>query len=186
MPNDDEDRKDDDIEDAVLENDPSELGSVSDSLIKDLGETREAEGIVTRSSAHSQEKLQETMYTFFEDAVKRVDDEQEIMQKLNKSFSDDLDSNVLDFSERMSLFQMLSARQNNQISSIISLFKPAPGAPSVFVEKVAQTTEKTALEKTLENTSPDELQSFSVLIDALQKLDNAKDGNGGEDGSSES
>lgn len=115
-----------------------------------------------------QNHLRKTLFSFFDDTIKKVDDEQSLMKELKESFHNDVAGNTLDFNERMSLYQMLASKQNNQINSILSLFKPAPGAPSMLADNVIKEEKEDKYQEVFNKASTHDLQNISKLVDYLQ------------------
>lgn len=119
--------------------------------------------------------LRSTLYGFFGSTISKVDQEEALLTELKASFLNDIKSNSLDFAERQSLYQMLTSKQNNQINSILSLFRPTVGVPSFFADNIPKpTTTDDQFQKAFDDSSSQDLQKLAKLLDLIQLSDTKK------------
>lgn len=114
--------------------------------------------------------LRNDILSFFRQIMGEVSKKEALKHKIEDSFLEDLESDTLDFQSRMSLYKLISTQSNVSVDSILSLFKPTPGAPSLLADNISREKEKTHFDEMYENMSPDDLQNVSKLMAFMTKV----------------
>lgn len=114
--------------------------------------------------------LRSDIVEFFREVMGEVKKKQNLKELIEDSFVEDIHSGELDFQSRMSLYKLISTQSNVTIDSIISLFKPTPGAPSLLADQISKDKDKSLAEDVYDSMSPDDLQNVQKLMSFMSKM----------------
>ena len=76
--------------------------------------------------------------------------------------------------ERMSLYKLISTQSSIAADSVLSIFKPTPGAPSLLADNLSKNAQEDHFDKTFDAMTPEELQKIDKLMKFLQSVPNGK------------
>lgn len=88
------------------------------------------------------DKLRIEVFEFFKDRMKRIQTQEDLRSKIQTQLEAVVDRGELDFEQLKSLYAMVSRETAISSDSIISLFKPVPGASSILATQIAEEQEK--------------------------------------------
>jgi len=110
------------------------------------------------------DQLKSSLLSFFKERINSIQERERLKAKVEDSFLDDLQGGELTFSQRLSLYNSVSKQENASADSLLSIFRPTPGAPSILAENLGKTEDV--------NDSVDEFFNSldSDSISALEKL----------------
>lgn len=117
--------------------------------------------------------LKKSLVDFFKTRMKEIDKKDAlqslIMDKLTEMIQDD----DLEFEQLMGVYKMVSSDNRYSSDSILSIFKPVPGSPSLLAENVAQKDEKQdAFEQVYEGMDSTDLENINNLLRLLTAMKN--------------
>ena len=98
-------------------------------LMKEAGESRLVDPV---------DDLKMAVFEFFKRTIESIDRREQLRQKIQVILEHriDLEGDTMQLEELRSLYMMVSAEADRANDSIIGLFKPVPGAPSLLVNNV--------------------------------------------------
>ena len=117
--------------------------------------------------------LKKSLVDFFKTRMKEIDKKDAlqslIMDKLTEMIQDD----DLEFEQLMGVYKMVSSDNRYSSDSILSILKPVPGVPSVFVNNVSEKDEKQdAFEQVYEGMDSTDLENINNLLRLLNAVKN--------------
>jgi hypothetical protein len=119
------------------------------------------------------ESLKRNVFDFFTDRMRRIIRTENLREKIQDSLEADVDGGMLTFDERRTLLASLNSSQTAASESIISLFRPVPGAPSILADNISRGTEvEDSMEKMFKNATPETLRQMDILLRTLAAQDN--------------
>jgi hypothetical protein len=75
----------------------------------------------------------------------------------------------------MSLYKLISTQANLSAESVLSIFKPTPGAPSLLADNLSKDTKEDHFDKVYESMKPEDLQKVDKLMKLLQMMKKDED-----------
>lgn len=118
--------------------------------------------------------LRDSLAGFFKDRVKTVSESEAFRAELIADLRMDLSSGKLTFDQKLVLLSRISSEANEAASDLISIFRPSPGAPSIFQEMTSKQTGKN-MEDAYKNYTPEQLQRIDALYRYISSVDSDKD-----------
>lgn len=144
------------------------MKKIATELITKLEETNSV------ARVDSFEDLKNTIIGFFQLRTKVISKLETFRAKVETSLLEQLESGDLKFGELYSLYNMVSNQINNASDSIVSIFKPVPGAESILAKTLGEDDHKDKVEEFYNTLSPEELRkidSFTKAVAILQAND---------------
>jgi hypothetical protein len=99
-----------------------------------------------------------------------VSKKESLKEQIENSFLEDLEGGQLSIQDRMSLYKLISTQASLSADSVLSIFKPTPGAPSLLADNLSKDREDDHFDKMYANMKPDDLQKMDKLMKFLQML----------------
>jgi hypothetical protein len=146
-------------------NDVAKFGS---SLIKKLDDKEK--DVKVLSEVDPMLVLRKDILSFFQGIMASVSKKESLKELIESSFIEDLESRELSFQDRISLYKLISTQANISSDSVLSIFKPTPGAPSLLADNLSKDREDDHFDKMYANMKPDDLQKMDKLMKFLQML----------------
>lgn len=146
-------------------NDITKFGS---SLIKKLDDKEK--DVKVFSEVDPMLILRKDILSFFQGIMASVSKKESLKELIESSFIEDLESRELSFQDRISLYKLISTQANISSDSVLSIFKPTPGAPSLLADNLSKDREDDHFDKMYANMKPDDLQKMDKLMKFLQML----------------
>lgn len=114
--------------------------------------------------------LRNDILSFFRAIMIEVSDKQDLKKRIENSFLEDLESGDLPLDDRMRLYKLITSQTNISADSILSIFKPTPGAPSLLADNLSRDREEDHFDRVFENMKPSDLQKIDKLVKAIALL----------------
>lgn len=146
-------------------NDITKFGS---SLIKKLDDKEK--DVKVFSEVDPMLILRKDILSFFQGIMASVSKKESLKELIESSFIEDLESRELSFQDRISLYKLISTQASISSDSVLSIFKPTPGAPSLLADNLSKDREDDHFDKMYANMKPDDLQKMDKLMKFLQML----------------
>lgn len=112
--------------------------------------------------------LRKDILSFFQGIMNTVASKEVLKEKIESSFMEDLESGELNIQDRMSLYKLISSQANASADSIISIFKPTPGAPSLLADNLSKDRQEDYIDQMHDSFKATDLQNMDKLMKALQ------------------
>lgn len=157
-----------------MSKDSNDVLNTGTKLLKDL--EKEDKDIKVFSETDPMYHLRKDILSFFQTIMATVSSKESLKKQIEDTFIEDLESGELSIQDRMSLYKLISTQTNISAESIMSIFKPTPGAPSLLAENISRDREEDYLDKMYESLKPNDLQKIDKLMKALELITD-KDGN---------
>jgi hypothetical protein len=154
-------------------NDNNDITRFSSSLINKLDEKEK--DIKVFSETDPMYTLRKDILSFFQNIMESVSKKETLKEKIESSFLEDLESGELSVQDRMSLYKLISTQANLSAESVLSIFKPTPGAPSLLADNLSKDTKEDHFDKVYESMKPEDLQKVDKLMKLLQMMKKDED-----------
>ena len=151
-----------------MKEDNNEIKTFSTKLIKSL--EKENKDVEVFSETDPMLTLRKDILSFFRSIMASVAKKEQLKEKIESSFLEDLESEELSIQDRMSLYRLISTQSNISADSILSIFKPTPGAPSLLADNLSKDTKEDHFDKMYDSMKPDDLQKMDKLMKVLQTI----------------
>jgi len=146
-------------------------------MVKELGDASVTKKKVDAIPiGNPMEVFRSDILNFFKDRISAIASQELIKNKVEQALLEKLESDELDFDQLMHLYSSVSKTSLTSVESIMSLFKPVPGAPSILADKVVESEGVEDKYKDIyDSMSPKELEKLDKLFKLLQKVDRDAD-----------
>lgn len=151
-----------------MKEDNNEIKTFSTKLIKSL--EKENKDVEVFSETDPMLTLRKDILSFFRSIMASVAKKEQLKEKIESSFLEDLEAEELSIQDRMSLYKLISSQSNIAADSILSIFKPTPGAPSLLADNLSKDTNEDHFDKMYDSMKPDDLQKMDKLMKVLQTI----------------
>ncbi len=155
-----------------MTNDNNDITKFGSALINKMGEKEK--DIQVYSETDPMLTLRTDILQFFRGIMNTVGEKEKLKGEIEKAFFEDLASETLTFQEKLSLYKLISTQSNIAAESILSIFKPTPGAPSLLADNLSKDTKEDHFDKMYESMSGDDLQKMDKLMKVLNALSDDK------------
>lgn len=149
-------------------NDSNDLTRFSSNLINRLDE-KENE-VKVFSELDPMLTLRRDILSFFQNIMSSVSKKETLKERIESSFLEDLESGDLSIQDRMSLYKLISTQASLSAESVLSIFKPTPGAPSLLADNISKEREEDHFDKMYASMKPEDLQKMDKLMKFLELL----------------
>lgn len=116
--------------------------------------------------------LRNTLMSFFTERVHTVQISEEFRSELIASLQEDLRANRLSFDQKMVVLSRISSEGNEAADSLISVFRPSPGNPSILLQFSEQNKTSTEAD-VFKSLSSSDLQKLDALFRFLESSKSA-------------
>ena len=114
--------------------------------------------------------LRSDILSFFRGIMSEVSKKETLKNQIESSFEEDLASGDLSFQDRMALYKLISTQSNISVDSILSIFKPTPGAPSLLADNISRDATQDHFEQMFDELKPEDLQKVDKMMKFIEKL----------------
>jgi len=117
-------------------------------------------------------ELRNDIFSFFRARMDRIKEQDKFKAKLQLSFEKLLEEGNLNFDQIVQLYRMISNESTSSSESIIGLFKPVPGAPSLLGENLSKKDDPDEqIKQVTTKLTPEKMQALDKLSKLLEMLD---------------
>lgn len=116
-------------------------------------------------------ELKLDLLSFFKDRINRISSQEKLKERTETELESFIDQGDLTFEQVLQVYRQVSTQTNNSADSLLSLFKPTPGAPSILADNLAKQEEKKDVyDELYEQFSGDQLQKIDKLNRLLSSM----------------
>ena len=113
--------------------------------------------------------LKKDLVNFFSNRMEEIKSKDSIQRRIIEKIGDMLEMDELSFEQLMAVYKTISNDSRYSTDSLLAIFKPVPGSPSVFADSVAQKDEKQdVFDQVYEQMSSEDLENISKIYQLLQ------------------
>lgn len=87
-------------------------------------------------------QLRIDLLEFFRNRIAEIQKHDEFITEIEDALRLELDSDNLDFDQKMRLYKTITSQSIASQEGILSLFRPTPGAPSILAQNLSEKEEK--------------------------------------------
>jgi secreted Zn-dependent insulinase-like peptidase len=117
------------------------------------------------------QKLKVDLLNFFRSRINEISSQEALREEIAETFREDIQGETLDFDQRMRLYKLISSQSGGAIESIMGLFKPTPGAPSILAENLSKKEDKEDIYRDIfDKMSSNDLQKLDKMMKFLEKM----------------
>ncbi len=153
--------------------DNNDITRFSSTLINKLDEKEK--DIKVFSETDPMYTLRKDILSFFQNIMESVSKKESLKEKIESSFLEDLESGELSFQDRASLYKLISTQASLSADSVLSIFKPTPGAPSLLADNLSKDTKEDHFDKLYDSMKPEDLQKVDKLMKLLDVMKKDED-----------
>lgn len=121
-------------------------------------------------------EMKENLIQFFKDRIGTIKKSDDLRDALYENFLGKIQRDELSFPEMISVYKLLGNENNTAADGVLSLFRPVPGTPSLFLEVSRPPDKDEELKTAFKNYSSEQLQTIERTMGHLASL--AKQGVG--------
>lgn len=123
--------------------------------------------------------LKLNLLNFFKDRISQITAQERLKQRIEEEIEAFVERGDLTFEQIMSVYNSVSRQNNSSADSLLGLFKPTPGAPSILADNLAKQEEKKdVFENLYDEFSSEQLEKMEVInrvINTIRDNKNVKD-----------
>lgn len=113
--------------------------------------------------------LTRNIFHFFTDRMHAIEKRESLVDKAQQKLEDFLDEPDISFDDVMAIYRLVSSKSTESAESLISLFKPTPGAGSPLAEAVSrEKKEDDSVDNFFRALTPDQLEKVDLLFRMLK------------------
>jgi len=121
------------------------------------------------------EELKSTLIQFFNSRIHAIIDQYDVKTEITNSLREDLQSGALNFDQKMRFLKQVASEESISSDSLMSLFRPTPGAPSILASNLSKSVDsKDLIESMYDSMSSDDLSHLETLSHFIEKLSEKK------------
>lgn len=153
------------------------IEETANSLIKEFSNDSDTQDKITAIKLKDPfNELRIDLLEFFRDRIAKISKQEDLKNKLEEALTLDLDSGELNFDQKMTLYRAVTSQGNHSIDSLLGLFKPTPGAPSILADNLARPDDKEDIFNDIyENLTSEQLQQVAAMTKVLTMLGKKSD-----------
>lgn len=120
--------------------------------------------------------LKKSLVDFFKTRMREIDKKDRLQSLIMDKFTEMIETDDLEFEQLMGVYKMVSSDNRYSSDSILSIFKPVPGSPSLLAENVAQKDERQdAFEQVYEGMDSTDLENINKIFQLLNAMKKKKE-----------
>lgn len=141
-------------------------------IVEKLEDTEIDKEVQERKEANRQlDILRSNVFEFFQGRLNHIRVQERLREQVQNQIEDMVDSGNLTFDELMRILGSLNKSTQEAAESIISLFRPVPGAGSPFAASMSDRKDETNdIDRYVDQLTPQQLEQFSKLTQAIKKM----------------
>jgi hypothetical protein len=115
-------------------------------------------------------EMKENLIQFFKDRIGTIKKSDALRDTLYEKLQGMMERNELAFEQLLSVYKLLGNENNTAADGLLSMFRPVPGAQSLFLEVSRPPDKDEELKKAYKNYSAEELQTIDRMMGHLASL----------------
>lgn len=109
-------------------------------------------------------ELKLELFSFFKERIGRISSQEKLRESIEESLQAQIDGGSLTFDQLLTLYNSVSKQNSISADSLISLFKPTPGVPSILAANLSEKeNDKDIFSELYDQFSSDQLQKIEKL-----------------------
>ncbi len=136
--------------------------SANDAL-KSISDPENSSDIATTDGS---ERLKIRLFEFFDNHIKKVERKERLAEKIENRIEAMVDEeDGLEFDQLMRVLRELSSQSSISSDSLISIFKPTPGTPSILADTMGRRLDSDGSERDfMKDMNQDKIADFEALM----------------------
>ena len=115
--------------------------------------------------------LKKDLVNFFSNRMEEIKSKDSIQRRIIEKIGDMLEMDELSFEQLMAVYKTISNDSRYSTDSLLAIFKPVPGSPSLLADSIAQKDEKQdAFDQVYENMTSDDLENIDLLLKLMRTV----------------
>jgi hypothetical protein len=118
--------------------------------------------------------LRMDILSFFQSRIETITAQDSMKSSIEAKLMQFVDNDELSFDQLSSLYRMVSSQGNTSVESMLGLFKPTPGVPSILAENIARKDDNKDLFEQLydkfSTEESDKLAGLGRMMNALAQV----------------
>ena len=115
--------------------------------------------------------LKKDLVNFFSNRMEEIKSKDSIQRRIIEKIGDMLEMDELSFEQLMAVYKTISNDSRYSTDSLLAIFKPVPGSPSLLADSIAQKDEKQdAFDQVYENMTSDDLANIDLLLKLMRTV----------------
>ena len=103
--------------------------------------------------------------------MEEIKSKDSIQRRIIEKIGDMLEMDELSFEQLMAVYKTISNDSRYSTDSLLAIFKPVPGSPSLLADSIAQKDEKQdAFDQVYENMTSDDLANIDLLLKLMRTV----------------
>jgi len=153
-------------------NGKNKIEETAENMLQSLDDPKNQEKVKQVQSEDPFYHLKLNLLNFFQDRIRRIISQETLKGQIEEKLSEKVEMDELDFNNLLTLYNSVSKQNNASSESLLSLFRPTPGAPSILAENLG-TPEKSKddWEEIYDSLTPDQLQKIDKIRRLLEQTD---------------
>ena len=153
-------------------NGKNKIEKTAEDMLQSLDDPKNQEKVKQVQSEDPFYHLKLNLLNFFQDRIRRIISQETLKGQIEEKLSEKVEMDELDFNDLLTLYNSVSKQNNASSESLLSLFRPTPGAPSILAENLG-TPEKSKddWEEIYDSLTPDQLQKIDKIRRLLEQTD---------------
>jgi hypothetical protein len=124
-------------------------------------------------------EMKENLIQFFKDRIGTIKKSDQLRDTLYEKLQGKMERDELTFDQMLAVYRLLGNENNTAADGVLSLFRPVPGTPSLFLEVSRPADKDEELKMAYKNYSSEELQTIERTMGHLASLARQGVGAGG-------
>ena len=124
-------------------------------------------------------EMKETLIQFFKDRVKTIEKSDQLRDTLYEKLQNKLENDELNFDQMLAVYRLLGNESNTAADGVLSLFRPVPGTPSLFLEVSRPADKDEEIKLAHKNYTSEDLQVIERTMGHISRLARQGSGSGG-------
>lgn len=150
----------------------SDVEKTANQLLKEFSEDSESQKIVSKTkNSDPFVELKLDLLKFFRDTMKQISERDRLKSRIEEELFAFLERSELNFDQIMTLYRTVGKMSHDSSDSLIGLFKPTPGAPSILASNLSEKDEKKDVyDQLYEEFNAENLQKIEKLNKLINQI----------------
>jgi hypothetical protein len=136
-----------------------------------LDNIKKEENIIKPSNQFGIEQLRESMISFFEDHLGRIERREKLAETIENKIMEKVETDeTIDFNQLRAFLKDLSGQSSNLSELLLAIFRPTPGTPSILADSIGHKVQEDSEIDILTTLNDDERNQIKEAIEIIKKL----------------
>ena len=113
--------------------------------------------------------LKKDLVNFFSNRMEEIKSKDSIQRRIIEKIGDMLEMDELSFEQLMAVYKTISNDSRYSTDSLLAIFKPVPGSPSLLADSIAQKDEKQdVFDQVYDQMTSEDLENLDLILKLLR------------------